>query len=271
MQALRIVFVVMAIAILALIGWRGRQPLVPIRQATGAVPRLPALQPRSKFPTERQSIEAELAATSDYSAFFADLKRDLPGDYERILNGFAAQAAAAKGRVESSDFYLAETLRSLRQSRGILAAQAEASPLSRVFDVQTQILAKLAATAPTLCVDFLYGGASEPFVSFSKGNRDLIAAMAEAALGAIVDGQAHHIQRQAPSVDDFNLLEQELVTRGLDKVEIGALLDGTMPDPPLPAERMCAAGRAYLDALQHLPDDTRLKMYTLAVELMARS
>jgi len=95
--------------------------------------------------------------------------------------------------------------------------------------------------------------------------------MAEAGLDAILDGQAHRIERPAPTVEDFDLLEDELVARGLDTIEIGALLDGKMPDPPLPAPRMCAAGRAYLDALQNLPEETRLKMYALAVELMARS
>ena len=234
-------------------------------------PPLPAVLPQlDDLPVERQSIESRLAEAPDYLAFFADLKRAFPADYDRILGGFAARAATS-GRVESPDFYLSETLRRLRRTRGILAAQAAAEPLGHVFEVQAQILTKLAATAPPLCVDFLYGGASDEFFDFSEKNRDLIAAMAEAGLAAILDGQAHKIERPAPSVEDFDLLEDELVARGLDTVEIGALLDGNMPDPPLPAQRMCAVGRAYLDALQSLPEETRLKMYALAVELMARS
>jgi hypothetical protein len=95
--------------------------------------------------------------------------------------------------------------------------------------------------------------------------------MAEAALQAILDGGSHRIERPAPTVDDFNLLEQRLAERGLDGVEIDALLDGKMPEPPLPAARMCAAGRAYLDSLRNLPEEIRLRMFALALELMARS
>ncbi|HWG06343.1 MAG TPA: hypothetical protein VG271_15135 [Beijerinckiaceae bacterium] len=268
MQALRVVFVVLAVAIAGLLGWR-TQNLGPTAQPAVNAPAL--AQPQaSQFPERRRAVENEIASAASYSGFFADLKQDFPADYDRLLNGFAVRAAAS-GHVESPDLYLAEALRGLRQTRGVLAAQAQAEPLGRVFDVEAQILAKLAETAPPLCVDFLYGGTTASFLGFSGSNRDLMAAMADAALQAILDGQTHHVRRPAPSVDDFNVLEQGLVVRGLDDVEIGALLDGKMPDPPLPAERMCAAGRSYLDALQGLPQDTRLKMLALAVELMARS
>jgi hypothetical protein len=271
MQTLRLVFVVLAIVIITLLGWRAMHPAAPVGQANSGEPPLPAVLPQlANLPAERQSIESRLAEAPDYRAFFADLKRAFPADYDRILGGFAARAAISR-RVESPDFYLSETLLRLRQTRGILAAQAAAEPLGHIFAVQAQILTQLAATAPPLCVDFLFGGVSDEFFKFSEKNRDLIATMAEAGLTAILDGQTHKIERPAPTVEDFDLLEDGLVSRGLDTVEIGALLDGKMPDPPLPAERMCAAGRAYLDALQNLPEETRLKMYSLAVELMVRS
>lgn len=271
MQALRLVFVALALGIGALLFWRALHPAAPIQPPSAAESRLPANPPQlGALPAERRSVENRFAAAPAYQAFFTDLKRALPADYDSILGGFAARAATS-GRVESPDFYLSETLRRLRQTRGILAAQAQAEPLNHVFEVQAQILAKLATTAPPLCVDFLYGGVSDDFFDFSEKNRDLIAAMAEAGLTAILDGQSNKIERSAPTVEDFDLLEKQLVARGLDSVEIGTLLDGKMPDPPLPAQRTCAAGRAYLDALQDLPDDTRLKMFALAVELMARS
>ena len=161
MQALRLVFVVLAIAIGTLIGWRAMHPVAPVRQASAVEPLLPAVLPQlDDLPVERRSIESRLAEAPDYLAFFADLKRAFPADYDRILAGFAARAATS-GRFESPDFYLSETLRRLRQTRGILAAQAAAEPLGHVFEVQAQILTKLAATAPPLCVDFLYGGASD--------------------------------------------------------------------------------------------------------------
>lgn len=271
MQALRLIFVVLAIVIGTLMGWRAMYPAAPVRQANSGEPAPPAVLPQlDDLPVKRQSIEERLAEAPDYLAFFAEVRRAFPADYVRILGGFAARAATS-GRVESPDFYLSETLRRLRQTRGIFAAQAADEPLGHIFEVQAQILTKLAATTPPLCVDFLFGGVSDEFFDFSAKNRDLIAAMATAGLDAILDGQAHKIERPAPTVEDFDRLEDELTARGLDNLEIGALLDGKMPDPPLSAERMCAVGRAYLDALRNLPDDTRLKMYSLAVELMARS
>jgi hypothetical protein len=66
-------------------------------------------------------------------------------------------------------------------------------------------------------------------------------------------------------------LENALTKRGLSKVEIDALLDGKTPDPPLEDARMCAAGQTYLDVLSGLPEPARLRIYGLAVELMARS
>ena len=58
-----------------------------------------------------------------------------------------------------------------------------------------------------------------------------------------------------PTDTDFDQFQTALEAHGLDAIEIGALLDGKAPDPPLPDDRMCQAGRSYLDVLHGLPDD----------------
>lgn len=58
---------------------------------------------------------------------------------------------------------------------------------------------------------------------------------------------------------------------GLSKAEIDALLDGKIPDPPIEDARMCAAGQTYLDVLATLPEVARMRIYALAVQLMANS
>ena len=50
-----------------------------------------------------------------------------------------------------------------------------------------------------------------------------------------------------------------------------ALLDGKTPDPPIPDDRMCAAGKTYLETLRQMPEDVRGRIEALAVDLMARS
>ena len=95
--------------------------------------------------------------------------------------------------------------------------------------------------------------------------------MAIAGLDAIVDGQAKKNTRQAPSDADFALLEKGMAAKGLSQAEIEALLDGKTPDPPLEDARLCQAGRVYLEMLKTLPEPVRLRIYALAVELMARS
>ena len=62
-----------------------------------------------------------------------------------------------------------------------------------------------------------------------------------------------------------------MAAKGLSQAEIEALLDGKTPDPPLPEARLCKAGRVYLEMLKTLPEPVRLRIYALAVELMARS
>lgn len=218
----------------------------------------------------RAKIEAIIAGAPEYARFFERLRNAFPADYDSVVENFSAEQAA--GRAEQSiDFYLSEAVRQLRQSRGILAAKAEAAPLGRVFELHLEVLRAIAAKDKRLCVAFLYGGVDQDFHNFAAGRRALVADMATAGLEAISSGQAKKIERTMPSEADFRALETALTARGLGKTEIDALLDGKTPDPPLDDATMCAAGQTYLEVLRTLPEAVRLRIYGLAVELMARS
>ena len=218
----------------------------------------------------RRLIEARLAQVPEYQGFFDRLRLAFPSQYEATLDGFADRLVATGGE-QSVDVYLSEAVRDLRLARGALAAKADAASLARIFDVQLAMLDALSNTDQRLCVDFLYGGASDAFFQFSGQNRQLAGDMAVAGLNAIIDGQAKKNDRQPPSDADFLLLEKAMAGKGLSQVEIEALLDGKTPDPPLEDGRLCRAGRVYLEMLKTLPEPVRLRIYALAVELMARS
>ena len=66
-----------------------------------------------------------------------------------------------------------------------------------IFDVQLAMLDALSGADQRLCVDFLYGGASEAFYQFSARNRQLASDMAIAGLDAIVDGEAKKNKRRS--------------------------------------------------------------------------
>jgi len=212
----------------------------------------------------RKSIEARIAQVPEYQRFFDRLRLELPSQYEATLNGFADRLVAT-GKEQSVDAYLSEAVRDLRQARGALAAKADGAALARIFDVQLAMLDALSKTDQRLCVDFLYGGASEAFYQFSAKNRQLAGDMAIAGL------EAKENTRQTPTDADFALLEKAMAAKGLSQSEIEALLDGKTPDPPLQDARLCQAGRVYLEMLRTLPEPVRLRIYALAVELMARS
>jgi hypothetical protein len=219
---------------------------------------------------QRADIEKQIGDSPEYSRFFARLKETFPGDYDTAINGFASRGANP-GQQDGVDLYVSETVRQLRQSRGAIASKAEPGLLGRVFDLQLDVLRAIGKQDPKMCVAFLYGATNQDFQNFAATRRALVGEMALAGLEAIVSGQDKKIDRPAPSDADFKVLEAALVKRGLNKVEIDALLDGKTPDPPLEDARMCAAGQTYLDALRTLPEPVRLRIYGLAVELMARS
>jgi hypothetical protein len=215
-------------------------------------------------------VEALIASAPDYASFFKRLRETFPAEYAAALDAYKNQAAEGKG-AENVDAFVSEAVRLLRQSRGVLAAKAEAAPLGKVFEVQLAVMRATAAQDPRMCVGFLYGASDRDFARFAAQRRSLIADMALAQLEAVASGQEKKIERDAPTETDLKALEGALAARGLGKTEIDAILDGKMPNPPLDDARMCAAGQTYLETLRALPEETRLRIYGLAVELMARS
>lgn len=229
-----------------------------------------SLAPAEPLRAARREINAEIAAVPDYARFFDRLRIVLPGEYDVILDDFAKRSLDGAD-MNNVDSLVSEAVRDVRLSNGVLAAEADGAALSHVFDMQLQMMHALAVKDPRLCVDFLYGGASEAFFAFSAQNRRLVSDMAIAGLDAIGSGKMNRIERGRPSDFDFDALENALKAQGLSATEIAAILDGKTPDPPITDQRMCAVGQIYLKALAGLPGPIRLRIYGLAVELMARS
>jgi hypothetical protein len=230
-----------------------------------------SLAPGEPLRATREKIEAEIGNEApDYARFFDRLKTVLPVEYDTILDEFAKRSLDGAD-VSNVDSLVSEAVRDVRLSNGILAAKADGPALSHIFDMQLQMMQALAAKDPQLCVDFLYGGASQAFFAFSAQNRRLVSDMAIAGLDAIGSGRANQIVRQPPSDADFNGLESAMQAQGLNQAEIAAILDGKTPDPPIPDARMCTVGQIYLKTLAALDEPVRLRIYGLAVELMARS
>jgi hypothetical protein len=218
----------------------------------------------------RRRLDERLTAAPEYAAFFDRLKSTFPHEYESFLGGISKRLATT-GETRSADFLMAEAVRSLRLSRGILAAKAGNPALEHIFELQSSMLRALAAKDPHLCVDFLNGDESSGFFEFSAQNRGLVAAMGIAGIDAIQDGEVKKVERPPPAGTDFDALEKALRARGLDTPEIEALLDGKASDPPIADAKMCRAGQIYLETLAAMPEPTRLRIYGFAVELMARS
>jgi hypothetical protein len=218
----------------------------------------------------RPRVEAKLAATPEYSDFFDRLKAGFPAEYEDFL-AKASRRSAVTGETGNPDLLMIEAARALRSSHGILAAKAERPALDHVFEMQLAMLRVLAEKDQRLCVNFLFGGGSGDFLKFSAENRTLAAAVAKAGIDAINDGQNKRIVREPPTQKDFQMLEDQLRAKGLGKAEIEALLDAKTTDPSLDDVRMCRAGAIYLETLAALPEPTRMRIYSFAVQLMARS
>jgi hypothetical protein len=218
----------------------------------------------------RQEIEATILATPEYAKYFARLRETFTADYDAVLKNFAYQKAMHGGK-ESVDYYLSETVRQMRQKHGALAATAENALLSRVFTSQLNVLHALAMADKKMCVAFLYGVTNADFQTFAASRRELVSEMALAGLEAMLNGKSKNIIREKPSDTDFRVLEVALGDHGLSRGEIDALLDGKTPDPPIEDPRMCAAGQTYLEVLATLPEVARMRIYALAVQLMANS
>ena len=218
----------------------------------------------------RQEIETQIAATPDYARYFARLRETFTTDYEQALDDFAARYAKTRQK-QSVDYYLADTMRRMRQTNGALAAGADKEPLTQLFVAQLEVLRALGQEDKKTCVAFLYGSTDLDFQNFAATRRLLVSDMALAALEAMVSGQQRQIAREQPTATDFRVLEVALADHGLGRQEIDALLDGKMTDPPLDDARMCAAGQTYLEVLRTLPEAARLRIFALSAQLMAKS
>lgn len=263
MRSLRLVLLGVGIVLFVMLGVHGR---FAMREA----PRAATREPADPVLEARLAVERRIADAPDYAPFFGRVAHDFPADYADIIGGFA-QTIARGGEPAGVDSYVSQTVRALRQSRGAMAAKAEPATLARIFDMQAQVMTALAGVDQRLCVDFLYGGASEGFFAFSAAHRPMIAQMANAGLDAIENGLARRVDRPAPSEADFAALDAALTQRGLSRGEIEQLLDGKSPEPALPDAQVCHAGQVYLDVLRAMPPEARERIYGLAVELMAHS
>ena len=284
MKALRLVLLVIAMLVVACLGWRLQHPV------NG--PLLPQLAGRFGFSTKREPpavvtpvsrpppapgpgearalVLSRLGDAPDYAPFFDRLREAFPSDYTAFMEG-AVATLLQTGRVPNPDRLLIDALRRLRQTRGVLAAKAEPGPLASIFDAQATLLDALSAENASLCVEFLYGGISPSFMAFAAKHREPVERLAIANLSAIASGKASQIERIEPSSDDFDSLTDALKKRNVSDNEISAVLDGKTFDPPLPEPRLCDAGRLYLRALAEMPEDVRLRVYALSAALVARS
>jgi hypothetical protein len=217
----------------------------------------------------RRISQNMLKGAPEYAVFFDRMKAAFPSEYEAFLNT-VAQRSAASGEIGSADLHLAEAVRTLRLSRGSSAAKAGQPTLEHIFDLQVAMLKSLAIKDPRLCADYLYGSESSAYFGFAAENRKLVAEVAIAGIDAIVDGESKQVHRDVPTVEEFDSLERLLRARGLGSPEIEALLDGTVSNPPISDEKMCSAGQIYLETLASMPEEVRLRIYSLAVGLMAR-
>ncbi len=229
----------------------------------------PAIVPVSTGPDQalQTAVERSLAETPDYTRFFDRLRTVFPGDYAAIMNG---AASSAKDGDVNVDLVMADAVSALRRAHGTMATKASDAALGQIFALQLREMQALAQRDPHLCVAFLYGANGNGFFGFAANNRPLIADAAIAGLDAMISGRTEGVSRTAPSDDDFNMLDRALVTKGLTRPEIDALLDGKSADPPIADPDMCQAGQTYLQTLAAMPPDVRSRLYALAVDLMAR-
>jgi hypothetical protein len=278
LDQLRLALMGLAAIASVILGWSLIQQALQVEsnpQPVAATQPAPATPDQSKaeFAARaeiRQKIQTQLAHSPEYMRFFDRLRLVYPAEYETILDTFAKRAAST-GETDSIDGMMSEAVRGLRLSHGVLAAKASGPALEKIFSMQLAMMQALGTKDQRLCVDFLYGGASQAFYQFSSQNRSLISDMALVGLEAISDGQTSKIERVAPNDADFQVLEKGLRDKGLSTSEIEALLDGKTADPPITDARMCSVGQIYLQTLASLPEASRMRLYGLAIELMVRS
>ncbi len=267
MRELRLVMLGLAAVMLLLlaVGFIGRalHPPAHNQSVSGAASR-PAVG------DTRAAVETAIADAPDYARFFDRLRLAFPSDYETIVASLAA-GPAQRGAEPDVDVMMADAVTALRRAHGALAAKASDAALGQIFASNLREMQALGEVNPGLCVAFLFGAGGPGFASFSADHRALVADAAIAGLDAISSGRTDQVTRAAPSDADFQRLDQALTSKGLSRPQIEALLDGKTADPPIPDAEMCQAGQTYLATLATLPEESRDRLYALAVDLMAKS
>lgn len=269
----RLLMVVIALVLAGALAWRIRAtpPAPAIATRNGDFSGIVSPPTVSELSRERRLVEERLDTAPEFADFIARLRTSFPADWNRMLEAFTRRDLA-RGDLEAPEAYLADILRQLRRDRGVVAGRASAGTLTRIFDLQAQMIAALAKADKRLCVDFLLGQSSPAFVGAMSRDRTLLAGIAGATLDAIIEGGgAGAVERAAPNDEDFSRIEMELRARGLGDAEITALLDGRLSDPPLPDQQLCDAGVIYFEALKELPEDARIRIYAFAARAMGRA
>ena len=273
MNALRILLVLLAVAVLGLLGWRlTADPQQLAGMAPVPLPSLPVPHSVSPPTASTETSEERLSAVPEFANFYGKLKTDFPHDYAAVLaqlTGVQQHDTDHSGMRE--DALIWEALRDLQQDQGVLASLAGSAALDGYFDARLAMLDSLAPLNARDCVDFLYGMTDAAITDFTASHHGLVATLAERQLAAIEDGRSRHGDRAVPTDADFTALSAALAARQVTPQEIALLLDGATPDPPVPDRRLCDLGRVYLNALRGLPADARQRVYGLAAELLARS
>ena len=274
MIRLRLVALCIALVLAAAFGWRlAGSPGFGLWRAD--VPPAPvAITPRTPR-TPRDAMMARLAESPEYAGYFDRLQASFPLAHGQILTMLAHdfESAAAGGKPPASiDLQVFQASRMLRQSRGVLAAKAEAELMRRIFDAQASMMQSLASDGEVkLCVDFFYGGAAQNFFDYLALHRRLSVDLALTWLEAIGDGKANPVMRPDPDDADFKLLEEALAAKGLPRIQIDALLDGKPLDKPVPDADMCQAVQSYLATLRALPQEPQIRLLARTLVLAARS
>jgi hypothetical protein len=269
----RTLLLVIAFGLAGVLAWRlpRGEPLLPVESSRAPNFERVITPPNANaLAVSRQAIADRMSGAPEFADFVARLASTYPADRNRLLDAFARRAVATRS-IEGPETYVSDTLRALRRDRGITASRASPEKLARVFEAQANLLSGLAKVDKRLCVDFLLGQASPAFMDFAGRNKTLLANMAATSLDAMIDGDGQRIERDPPGDADFDQLEAALAKHGLGKPEIGALLDGRLPDPPIPEATLCDAGLVYFDVLKAMPDDARMRLYALAIQAMSKS
>jgi len=218
----------------------------------------------------RQKIETIIATAPEYGRFFDRLRLLFPNNYNGILDSLAKDAVTAQ-KPPAADALLADAVTALRRANGSFAAKAPDAALAQIFAMQLKEMQALAQRDAHLCVAFLFGTNGSGWLDFAASHRDLVADAAISGLEAMNSGRISPTQRGMPGDADFQTLDKALTDKGLSRAEIETLLDGKTADPPIPDERMCAAGQIYLETLRGLDPAARGRLYSLAVGLMVKS